>query len=99
MLMRSWGTSSSTKRLLVAFEMSQVEIDELDDEGLTRLAASIVTAKHFDFFKGEPVERVMPAVFDDGDLHKQDASVLKAFLNPSVRELARLPQSHRYADR
>ncbi|CAK0863390.1 unnamed protein product [Prorocentrum cordatum] len=79
------GKSTASKTL--AFLMSMLEIDAL--EGDDREGApepSIVTAKHFDFFKGEPVERVLPAVFDDGDLHKQGASVLKAVLNPSEED-------------
>ncbi|CAK0884696.1 unnamed protein product [Prorocentrum cordatum] len=79
------GKSTTSKTL--AFLMSMLEIDAL--EGDDREGApepSIVTANHFDFFKGEPVERAPPAVFDDGGLHKQDASVLKAFLNPSEED-------------
>ncbi|CAK0884378.1 unnamed protein product [Prorocentrum cordatum] len=76
------GKSTASKTL--AFLMSMLEIDAHEgDDGEGAPEPSIVTTKHFDFFKGEHVERVLPAVFDDGDLHKQDASVLKAFLNPS----------------
>ncbi|CAK0903485.1 unnamed protein product [Prorocentrum cordatum] len=79
------GKSTASKTL--AFLMSMLEIDALEgDDGEGAPEPSIVTAKHFDFFKGEHVERVLPAVFDDGGLHKQDASVLKAFLNPSEED-------------
>ena len=44
---------------------------------------SIVTVKHLDFFKSEPVSKFKPAIFDDGMLQKMDSSFLKAFLNPS----------------
>ena len=47
---------------------------------------SIITAKHLDFFKAEPLCslcKYKPGIFDDGMLKKMDASFLKAFLNPS----------------
>ncbi|CAK0827713.1 unnamed protein product [Prorocentrum cordatum] len=79
------GKSTASKTLALLMSMLEIGALEGDDrEGAPE--PSIVTAKHFDFFKGEPVERVLPAVFDDGDLHKQDASVLKAFLNPSEED-------------
>ncbi|CAK0886611.1 unnamed protein product [Prorocentrum cordatum] len=79
------GKSTASKTL--AFLMSMLEIDALEgDDGEGAPEPSIVTAKHFDFFKGEHVERVLPAVFDDGDLRKQGASALKAFLNPSEED-------------
>ena len=58
------------------FEITQ---DQREDE----LIPSIVTAKHLDFFKAEPLTKYKPGVFDDGQMQKNDASFLKAFLNPS----------------
>ncbi|CAK0858292.1 unnamed protein product, partial [Prorocentrum cordatum] len=78
----SAGKPAASKTL--AFLMPMLEIDAL--EGDVREGApepSIATAKHSDFFEGEPAERAPPAVFGDGDLHEQDAPALKAFLNPS----------------
>ena len=69
--------------------MGRLEIEELDQSGdgeAGELVPTIVTAKHFDFFKGEPVTRVRPAIFDDGELADQSASILKAFLNPSEED-------------
>eukprot|EP00959_Pyramimonas_sp_CCMP1952_P436367 9137611-Pyramimonas_sp.AAC.1 len=64
-----------------------LEIDALEgDAGEGAPGPSIVTDSHFDFFKGEPAERVLPAVFDDGDLHKQGAPALKAPLDPSEED-------------
>ena len=72
-----WSYSSS-KTLL--FAQSRFEIEAANR---TDLVPSIVTAKHLDFFKAEPITKFKPGVFDDGLLQKMDASFLKAFLNPS----------------
>ena len=60
---------------------SKYEIDLADRNDLV---PSIVTAKHLDFFKAEPLTRFKPGVFDDGMLQRMDSSFLKAFLNPSA---------------
>ena len=73
------GKSLGSKTIL--FMQSKYEIDVADRKDLV---PSIVTAKHLDFFKAEPLTRFKPGVFDDGMLQKMDASFLKAFLNPSV---------------
>ncbi|CAK0804558.1 unnamed protein product, partial [Prorocentrum cordatum] len=81
------GKSAGSKTL--AFMMSRVEIDALEQSGEVEkgdLLPTAVTAKHFDFFKGEPVIRIRPAIFDDGELSEQSAFVLKAFLNPSEED-------------
>lgn len=58
------GKSTGSKT--VAFAISRFEISLSGQEDTVEPA--IVTAKHFDFFKAEPVTRVKPAVFDDGEL-------------------------------
>ena len=72
------GKSLGSKTVL--FAQTRYEIDH---DGRTDLTPSIVTAKHLDFFKAEPLTKYKPGVFDDGMLQKMDASFLKAFLNPS----------------
>ena len=72
------GKSLGSKTLL--FAQSRFEIEAANR---TDLVPSIVTAKHLDFFKAEPITKFKPGVFDDGLLQKMDASFLKAFLNPS----------------
>ncbi|CAK0892132.1 unnamed protein product, partial [Prorocentrum cordatum] len=81
------GKSAGSKTL--AFMMSRVEIEALEQSGdaeAGELVPTIVAAKHFHFFKAEPVTRVRPAIFDDGELSEQSASILKAFLNPSEED-------------
>ena len=51
------------------------------------LVSSIVTAKHLDFFKAQPLTKFKPGVVDDGMLQRMDAPFLEAFLNPSVSGL------------
>jgi len=65
----------------VLFAQSRFEIEAAAREDLV---PSIVTAKHLDFFKAEPISKFKPGVFDDGMLQKMDASFLKAFLNPGA---------------
>ena len=72
------GKSLGSKTVL--FAQARYEIDH---DGRTDLTPSIVTAKHLDFFKAEPLTKYKPGVFADGMLQKMDASFLKAFLNPS----------------
>ena len=67
----------------VSFCQSKYEIDAAGREDLV---PSIVTAKHLDFFKSEPLTKFKPGIFDDGMLQKMDSSFLKAFLNPSVSQ-------------
>ena len=73
------GKSFGSKTVL--FAQSQFEIEQA---ARTDLVPSIVTAKHLDFFKAEPITKFKPGVFDDGLLQRMDASFLKVFLNPSV---------------
>ena len=73
------GKSLGSKTVL--FVQSKYAIDMADRSDLV---PSIVTAKHLDFFKAEPLTKFKPGVFDDGMLQRMDASFLKAFLNPSV---------------
>ena len=73
------GKSLGSKTVL--FAQSKFEIDAA---GRDDLVPSVVTAKHLDFFKAEPLTKFKPGVFDDGLLQKMDASFLKAFLNPSA---------------
>ena len=73
------GKSVGSKTML--FAQSRFEIAEAER---TDLVHSIVTAKHLNFFKAEPLFKFKPGVFDDGLLQKMDASCLKAFLNPAV---------------
>ena len=54
---------------------SKYEIEQADRDDLS---PAVVTAKHLDFFKSEPVSKFKPATFDDGMLQKMDASLLKA---------------------
>ncbi|CAE7776876.1 unnamed protein product [Symbiodinium sp. CCMP2592] len=68
------GKSLGSKTVL--FTQSKYEIDLADR---TDLVPSILTAKHLDFFKAEPLTRFKPGVFDDGMLQKMDASFLKAY--------------------
>lgn len=73
------GKSVGSKTML--FAQSRFEIAEAERSDLV---PSIVTAKHLDFFKAEPLTKFKPGVFDDGLLQKMDASFLKAFLNPAA---------------
>ena len=73
------GKSLGSKTIL--FAQSKFEITQADREDLV---PSIVTAKHLDFFKAEPITKFKPGVFDDGMLQRMDSSFLKAFLNPSA---------------
>ena len=73
------GKSLGSKTVL--FAQSRFEIEAA---GRSDLVPSIVTAKHLDFFKAEPITKFKPGVFDDGLLQKMDASFLKAFLNPGA---------------
>ncbi|CAK0805949.1 unnamed protein product, partial [Prorocentrum cordatum] len=75
------GKSTASKTLALLMPMLEIDVPE-GDAGEGAPEPSVVTAKHFDVFRGEPAERVPPAVFDDGDLHKQDASASKTFPNP-----------------
>jgi hypothetical protein len=75
------GKSLGSKTILFAQSKYEIEIDERVD-----LIPSIVTAKHLDFFKAEPITKYKPGCFDDGLMQKQDASFLKAFLNPSEED-------------
>ena len=68
-----------SKTILLA--QSKFEITQADRQDLV---PSIVTAKHLDFFKAEPITKFKPGVFDDGMLQRMDASFLKAFSNPSA---------------
>ncbi|CAJ1383110.1 unnamed protein product [Effrenium voratum] len=72
------GKSLGSKTILFAQSKFEIDRDERED-----LVPSIVTAKHLDFFKAEPITKYKPGVFDDGMLQKMDASFLKAFINPS----------------
>ena len=72
------GKSLGSKTILFTQSRFEIKQDERDD-----LVPSIVTAKHLDFFKAEPLTKYKPGVFDDGQLQKKDASFLKAFLNPA----------------
>ena len=84
------GKSVGSKTIL--FAQSRFEITEADRTDLT---PSIVTAKHLDFFKAEPITKFKPGVFDDGMLQRMDSSFLKAFLNPSASWLPMvLPPFH-----
>lgn len=65
----------------ILFAQSKFEITQADRRDFM---PSIVTAKHLDFFKAEPITKFKPGVFDDGMLQRMDASFLKAFLNPSA---------------
>ena len=76
------GKSLGSKTIL--FMQSKYEINEADRSDLV---PSVVTAKHLDFFKAEPLTRFKPGVFDDGMLQRMDSSFLKAFLNPSASRL------------
>ena len=73
------GKSLGSKTVLFAQSKFEIDLVERAD-----LVPSILTAKHLDFFKAEPLTKFKPGVFDDGMLQKMDASFLKAFLNPSV---------------
>ena len=73
-------TGKSLGSKVVAFCQSKYEIDAAQREDLI---PSIVTGKHLDFFKAEPLTKYKPGIFDDGNLQRMDASFLKAFLNPS----------------
>ncbi|CAJ1377361.1 unnamed protein product [Effrenium voratum] len=75
------GKSLGSKTILFAQSKFEIDRDERED-----LVPSIVTAKHLDFFKAEPITKYKPGVFDDGMLQKMDASFLKAFLNPSEED-------------
>ena len=63
------GKSLGSKTIL--FAQSKFEITQADREDLV---PSIVTAKHLDFFKAEPITKFKPGVFDDGMLQRMDSS-------------------------
>lgn len=69
------------KLLTILFMQSRFEIAQA---ARNDLVPSSVTGKHLDFFKAEPLTKFQPGVFDDGMLHRMDASFDKAFLNPSA---------------
>lgn len=74
-------TGKSLGSKTIAFMQSKFEI--IQDQREEELIPSILTAKHLDFFKPEPLTKYKPGVFDDGQMQKNDVSFLKAFLNPS----------------
>jgi hypothetical protein len=76
------GKSAVSKTVAMAQADYEIAMDE-DDTGSE---PGLVTAKHMDFFKAQPVTKKLPAIFDDGLLHKQEPDVLKAFLNPSEED-------------
>ena len=66
--------------------MAQVDYEISLDEEDIGTEPGMVTAKHIDFFKAQPVTKKLAGIFDDGLLHKQQPDVLKAFLNPSEED-------------
>ncbi|CAE8596347.1 unnamed protein product [Polarella glacialis] len=75
------GKSLGSKTILFAQSKYEIECENRAD-----LIPSIMTAKHLDFFKAEPLTKYKPGGFDDGMMQKQDASFLKAFLNPGEED-------------
>ncbi|CAK0825253.1 unnamed protein product, partial [Prorocentrum cordatum] len=68
----------------LAISMPMLETDALGgDAGEGAPEPSIVTAQHFDSFRGEAAERAPPAELGDGGLRRQGAPALEALLNPS----------------
>ena len=80
------GKSLGSKTVLFAQSKYEITLADRQDD----LTPSVVTEKHLDFFKAEPITKFKPGVFDDGMLQKMDSSFLKAFLNPSVSRLVTL---------
>ena len=78
------GKSCGSKT--VAFAMSLFEILAEGDAADGDEVASIVTAKYFDFLKGEPVTKKKPAVLDDALVQTLTADLLKAFLYPGEED-------------
>ena len=74
------GKALGSKTILLPQSKFDLTQDERDED----MIPSIVTAKHLDFFKSEPLTKYKPGVFDDGHMQKNGASFLKAFLNPSA---------------
>ncbi|CAE7554952.1 unnamed protein product, partial [Symbiodinium pilosum] len=66
------GKSLGSKTILLAQSKYEIDLAERVD-----FVPSIVTAKHLDFFKAEPLTRFKPGVFNDGMLQRMDASFLK----------------------
>ncbi|CAK0889227.1 unnamed protein product [Prorocentrum cordatum] len=90
------GKSTASKTL--AFLMSMLEIDAL--EGDDREGApepSVVTAKHFDFFKGEPVERVLPLGLASNWLPFFDCMVMCSQEYPHLKIVHELGKQHNVA--
>ena len=58
-------TDKSLGSKIVLFAQSKFEIDLVERADLD---PSILTAKHLDFFKAEPLPKFKPGVFDDGIL-------------------------------
>lgn len=77
------GKSLASKTILFVQSKFEIQQNQLEEE----LIPLIVTAKHLDFFKAEPLTKFKPGAFDDGQMQKNDASFLKAFLNPAVPQL------------
>ena len=64
-------TGKSLGSKTVAFMQSKFEI--IQDQREEELIPSIITAKHLDCFKAEPLTKYKPGVYDDGQMQKNDA--------------------------
>ena len=75
------GKSAGSKTLAMAISKREVDLAALED-----LAASIVTAKYVDMFRGEPNTVFKPAILDDYNARNLAMEMLKAILNPSEED-------------
>lgn len=76
------GKSNGSKTL--AFLYSEYKIRTLNKASTHE--ASVLTAKHMDFFKAEPCTQILPGIFDDGPVKELPADILKSFLNPKEED-------------
>ena len=79
------GVTQCGKTLVAETHGFQVSIFQLDAGGFDRAETppSILTAKYLDMFRGEPVTKTKPGIFDDGKFKKLEPPEVKAFLYPA----------------
>ena len=78
-------TGKSAVSNIVAMTQTDFEISQ-EENPPADATPGMLTAKHMDFFKAQPITKRLAGIFDDGLLQKQQADVLKAFLNPSEED-------------
>ena len=79
------GLTQCGKSLVATTHGFQVSIFQLKEGGfdLGEHEPSILTARYLDMFRGEPVTKIKPGIYDDGKFFELDAPEVKAFLYPA----------------